>query len=282
MLADLIHVRTCDGVRLDGSLFIPECCQQKSSDDEPAVWLLIHGTGSNFYAGGVLQAFCEELVQAKFAVARVNTRGHDVISGQFGGAAFETISDCVHDIRAWIEQLTVRGFRRIFLAGHSMGAVKVLFSQAHDPQPLIAGVMGISPPRFCHAEWLDSKLAAPFREHFRLATELVAAGRGDELIRVQQPLPLWLTASGFLAKYGPHDDYDFIRLLPRLNCPTLIVVGSESVASSPAFSSVPAAVIEQQQSQANLQLRLVAGADTGYSKHQDEPARIALEWAVSK
>ena len=82
---------------------------------------------------------------------------------------------------------------------------------------------------------------------------------------VQQPLPLWLTAAGFLAKYGTHDDYDFVPLLPRLTCPTLLIVGTASVESSPAFASVLDAVRQIQALQPSLELRLVPGANTGYS-----------------
>ena len=98
---------------------------------------------------------------------------------------------------------------------------------------------------------------------------------------VQQPLPLWLTAAGFIAKNGPHDNYDFIPLLPLLTCPTLLIVGTASVASSPAFESVPAAVRELQSSSPHLDLRLVPGANTGYSEHLDVPARLAHDWLAS-
>ncbi len=98
---------------------------------------------------------------------------------------------------------------------------------------------------------------------------------------VQQPLPLWLTAAGFLAKYGPHDHFDFLPLLPRLNRATLLIVGTESVALSPAFESVPAAVQKLQSSSPHLDLQLVPGANTGYSEHLDVPARLALEWFAS-
>ena len=275
---ELIRVRTVDRVLLDGSL--QRAVAAKSSSKNTA-WLLVHGTGSNFYSAGVLQAFAEQLVSAGHSVARINTRGHDIISSPSAGAAFESIADCVHDLRAWVDELSRRDFSRVVLVGHSMGGVKAIFSQAHDPHPNVAAVIGVSPPRFCHAEWQSSPQAQLFRDHFARATELVEAGRGDELLLVQQPLPLWLTAAGFLAKYGPHDNYDFIPLLPRLNRPTLLIVGTESVAASPAFESVPAAVRELQPSMPHLDLRLVFGANTVYSGHLDEPARLALEWFAS-
>ena len=285
MNVELIRAKTADGVLLDGSLQRPAGVVSTSPD---TAWLLVHGTGSNFYSSGVLQSFAEQLVHGGHSVARINTRGHDIIStlpgGRMplsGGAAFESIADCVHDLRAWVDELIRRDFSRVVLVGHSMGGVKAIYSQAHDPHPNVVAVVGISPPRFCHTEWQSSPQATAFRDHFRLATDLVASGRGGELMLVQQPLPLWLTAAGFLAKYGPHDNYDFIPLLPRLSCPTLLIVGTASVESSPAFKSVPDAVRQLQTSHPHLHLQLVPGANTGYSGHLEAPAHLASEWFAS-
>lgn len=285
MNVDLIRVKTSDGVLLDGSLQRPEV---PASGTENVAWLLVHGTGGNFYSSGVLAVFAEQFVRVGSAVARINTRGHDIIStlagGRMplsGGAAFESIADCVHDLRAWIDELVRRDFQRVVLVGHSLGGVKAIYSQAKDPHPNVLAVIGVSPPRFCHVEWQSSPRAAAFRDHFQSASELVASGRGDELMPVRQPLPMWLTAAGFLAKYGPHDDYDFIPLLPRLTRPTLLIVGSESVESSPAFESVPDAVRKLQTSHRHLHLQWVPGANTSDSRHLDVPSRLAGEWFAS-
>ncbi len=285
MNVELIRAKTADGVLLDGSLHRAE---GPTASSRSTVWLLVHGTGSNFYSSGVLQTFAEQLVRGGHSVARINTRGHDIISSLSGGrtslsggAAFESISDCVHDLRAWVDELIRRDFSRVVLVGHSMGGVKAIFSQAHDPHPNVVAVIGVSPPRFCHAEWQSSPQAALFRDHFRHATEMIKSGRGDELMLVQQPLPLWLTASGFLAKYGLHDEYDFVPLLPRLTCPTLLIIGTGSVESSPAFESTPVAVDELRKTHADLRLQLVPGANTGYSGLLDVPVRLAREWFAS-
>ncbi len=285
MNVEVIRAKTADGVLLVGSL---QSRTNVDSASQNTAWLLVHGTGSNFYSSGVLQSFAEQLVQGGSSVARINTRGHDIISALpggrsplSGGAAFESIADCVYDLRAWVDELIRRDFQRVVLVGHSMGGVKAIFSQAHDPHRNVVAVVGLSPPRFCHAEWQSSPQATAFRDHFRHATDLVASGRGGELMLVQQPLPLWLTANGFLAKYGPHDDYDYVPLLPRLSCPTLLIVGTTSVKSSPAFESVPDAVRQLQTSQPRLHLQLILGANTGYTGHLDAPARFASEWFAS-
>lgn len=288
MTTELLRVRTADGMTLDGCLNSPEVIDRQGATDLVEAWLLIHGTGGNFYSAGVLETFAAQMAGSGQETLRVNTRGHDIISSLSGsrsplsgGAAFESITDCVHDLKAWIDELVRRGVKRIGLVGHSMGGVKVIYSQAHTPHPNVAAVVSISPPRFCHTEWQTSPLGQPFREHYQRAQDLVASGRSDDLMLVRQPLPLLLTASGFLAKYGPHDDYDFVPLLPQLTCPTLIIVGSESVASSPAFASVPAALAEYQRSHTNVQFQIVPSANTGYSGHREVPGQLALAWMNS-
>lgn len=285
MNVELIRVKTADGVQLDGSLQKPS---RMGFSSPFTAWLLVHGTGGNFYSSGVLQVFAEQLLQSGYAVARINTRGHDIVSTLpgarvplSGGAAFESIADCVHDLRAWVDELVRRDFQRVVLVGHSMGGVKAIYAQAHARHPNVVAVVGVSPPRFCHAEWQSSPQAAAFREHFQHATHLVESGRGTEWMLVQQPLPLWLTAEGFLAKYGPHDDYDYVPLLKHLTCPTLLIVGTKSVESSPAWASVPDAVRQLQTSQPQLHLQLVPGANTGFTSHLDAPGQLAIAWFAS-
>jgi hypothetical protein len=61
----------------------------------------------------------------------------------------------------------------------------------------------------------------------------------------------------------------------------LLIVGTESVATSPAFESTPAAVRQLQSTVPQLHLQLIDGANTGYSGHLDTPGRLALDWFAS-
>lgn len=286
MSLELVRVKTGDGILLDGRLDLPEPFLPQNQPVD--AWLIVHGTGSNFYSPGLLEQFAQEAVDRGQAALRINTRGHDIIctlpgcqTPMSGGAAFESISDCIEDIRTWIEELVRRGLKRVALVGHSMGGVKVIYSQAHDPHPNVVSIVGLSPPRFNHASWQALSFTQPFRDDFRRASELVSSGRGEELMLVEQPLPLWLTASSYVAKYGQHDHYDFVPLLHRLICPTLLLVGTESVASTPAFAKLPENVAKLQETLRNLHLKLVPGGNSNYSGQWEVPARLALDWVSS-
>src|SRR5262249_21592298 len=150
---ELVRIETTDGLVLDGALRRPRKTGQLPVD----AFLLIHGTGSNFYAPGVLETFADQAVAEGTAVLRVNTRGHDGMcsipaqSGSLkGGATCERISDCPLDVDAWANWLEVQGLARVILVGHSMGGVKAIYAQAHAPHLAVQGIIGISPPRFAH------------------------------------------------------------------------------------------------------------------------------------
>ncbi len=283
MRMELCRVQTDDGLVLDGALISPDTTPRTLHQID--AFLLLHGTGSNFYSPGVLETFAAQAVNAGVPALRVNTRGHDGISsipsvqGSVpGGATHEVIADCLHDVRAWLDFLIDRGFTNIALVGHSMGGVKSIYSQANDPHPSVPCIVGISPPRFCHAHWMSHPKADAFRASFRAAEEFVAAGQPHALLPVKQPTPFVATAGGYVAKYGPADDYDEIRYLPRVTCPTLMIVGTQSVATSPAFDGLPAAVREVAARNTLVSLQLVEDANVNYSNQQQEPFERMRAW----
>lgn len=56
-----LRVRTTDGMTLDGCLMSPEVVGSQGATDSVEVWLLVHGTGGNFYSPGVLETFTAQM-----------------------------------------------------------------------------------------------------------------------------------------------------------------------------------------------------------------------------
>ncbi len=279
---ELCRVTTADGLLLDGSLVQPGRSAPNLGID---ACVLIHGTGSNFTTPGLLETFAEQSNQAGLPVLRVNTRGHDLMAriprktgSVLGGAAYESISDCRHDLTAWVEFLIERGLRRVALVGHSMGGVKAIYAVSRGVSAGVAALVAISPPRFHHTGLLRHKLASQFREDYRRAEALVARGEGETILQVRQPLSLVMPASGFVAKYGPHDDYDILKLLPHVACPTLVLIGSESAKSSPAFEGLAAHLTKLASHQTRLTVRTIEGADISYASQPGAPFEAMVEW----
>lgn len=280
-MLELCRVTASDGLHLDGSWeHLDEC-----ADPSHPSLLLIHGTGSNFYGAGVLASLARQAVADGFAVLRINTRGHDLaasIPGSQGpvqgGAAYEHVLDCRWDVTAWCDFLVARGRSQVILVGHSLGGVKALWSQALAPHPSVAGVVGISPPRFVHQRFQADPRCEPFRRSFAEAQRLVEAGEPNRLISVSQPLPLVITAEGFLEKYGPDDPLDYLRILSRISCPRLILVGSQSVESNVAFADLPAELAAAGATDCGIRCETIIGADINYRNDPTAPWQIVQKW----
>lgn len=271
MLVDLLRITTPDGVLLDGVL-------QRATI--PPAWpfdavLLVHGTGSNFYQSTLMESLADLFVSRGVAPLRINTRGHDGIStavkGKGGvrqGAAYEAIDDCRHDLLGWTAFARAQVGPRVALLGHSMGAVKCLYAAAHEAALAPAVVLAISPPRLAYERFCASPRRDEFLENFARAEALVAAGEPAALIEATVPLPMVISAGGYIDKYGPTAAIDFLPLLPRLACPALFTFGEQEVASNVAFRGLPDDIAA-----ADRPVTVVAGADHFYSGLRAELAK---------
>ena len=277
MHLSLVHTRTQDNIRLDGLLNQPGPSTQQSNPWPVDLVVFVHGTSGNFYQPGILEHFEHTVANSGTNTLRINTRGHDGLVGQQGGAALEHIDDCRLDLDAWFNWAQQHNSPRILLVGHSMGGIKSIYATAaHTVNPL--AIIAISPPRFCHSMYQQHPAAGPFREDYLRATQLVSAGRGDELIEVRQPLPIWIRASGFIEKYGPDDRYDLLRHLPQVTCPVLVQVGGQTTQQSPAFNSLADDLQSLQLPPSRLTVQVIPDADMHYSNDPDEPVRQAADW----
>jgi pimeloyl-ACP methyl ester carboxylesterase len=282
MLVDLIQTITRDGVRLDGVYQSPPRPGQGGIPVD--AFLLVPGAGGSFYSSSLLEWLAERLLELGCGVLRGNTRGHDLVStastsqgGLRQGAAYEVVDDCRHDLAAWSAWLRQHGGTRVGWLGHSLGAVKCLYAAAREvPPPAV--VVALSPPRLSHA-WLgEGEQGEPFRQAFQLAQERVQAGRPDELIEVQRPLPMLITASGFVEKYGPEERYNFLRFLAQVPCPVLTTWGSIEVAGNRAFQEAPAEVMSLAERHSRLAVEVVEGADHFYTAGRDILRDRMADW----
>jgi dienelactone hydrolase len=282
MIVDLVQVFTRDGVRLDGALRLP--ASNGSSQLPVTACLLIHGTGGCFYSSALFDGLAERLIELGSAVLRVNTRGHDLMStattsqgGRRLGAAYELVDECRHDIDAWLGWLGQRGFAEICLVGHSLGAVKSVYVLAREPHPAVRALVALSPPRLSYSHFRNSASAAEFLATFAEAEQHVQAGRSSVLMEVKFPLPFVVTAGGYVEKYGLDERYDFLKFLPRVNCPTLVTFGSRELQDNVAFCGVPE-LIAQSVNRAGVALEVIPGADHFYTTARSEVVEQVERW----
>lgn len=288
MIVDLVQTTTDDGFRLDGVL------QRGGSADAEAaqqrVVLCLHGVGGNFYSSTLLESLSTALTKINWDVVRANTRGHDAYSiaqttsaDRHQGAAYETVDDCRFDIAGWVTFLRQRGYRQILLLGHSLGAVKAIYAQAREPQPGVSGLIAISPPRLSCQAFQNDRQSARFLQTLSAAQQHLESGDPGRLLQTQIPVPLLISAAGFVDKYGPQERYNFLRFASQVHCPLLFTFGSlELQHGGVAFAGLPAAIesLAAESGAANWQpqVRVIEGANHHYRDTERELERELVGW----
>ena len=283
MLVDLIHVVTRDGVRLDGMMQRPPVLGSSRLGVDAV--LCVHGTGGSFYSSPLFDVLADRLMPSGCAILRVNTRGHDGIStattaqgGRRIGAAYEVVDDCRHDQAAWIDWLLRNGHQRIGLIGHSLGAVKSMYALAREPQSSVAGLIALSPPRLSHLQFRESTSGADFLTTYESAEQLVRAGAAQSLIEVQLPLPMVITAGGYVEKYGPDERYNFLQFIARVANPIRLTFGSVELENNLAFRGLPEQLAPIAATHPSMQVDTIARADHFYSAVRPELAERVESW----
>lgn len=277
MLVELVQTTTKDGIKLHGTLRKP----QGDGDLPIDAVLCVHGTGGSFYSSTVFDAFSDEFVKGGVAVLCINTRGHDLVStaatlngGVVQGAAYEKVDDCRHDLNAWCKLLGKRGYQRLGLMGHSLGAVKVLYATANTTLAA-ERIIAVSPPRLSYQAFLGSPAASRFQASLDRAERKVTQGDGDALIDVDFPLPMLITAAGYLDKYGPEERYNFIRYLDQIPTKTLFTFGSIEVTDNDAFRNLPELIREHE---GPFAVEVVKGGNHFYTNVRTALVETTMAW----
>jgi hypothetical protein len=227
----IVETLTQDGLRLKGFLE----SNDYSAPHSRTLWIIVHGVCGNFYDSSLLNALAKSIVESDRNALRINTRGHDPVayisSGASNariGAAYETLSDAVIDIQAWIDWGHRSGYTKIGLLGHSLGAVKsALFSNSSGDS--LIGTICISPPRLnCSVLSSDENYGSIYTEQFDQAKELMDKGKPEGLMSIRFPQPMLISAATFMDKYGS-DQYDYMKFLEKMTTPTLWTFGRREV-----------------------------------------------------
>jgi len=209
---------------LDGTIIWPEGPVQRL----PLIW--VHGFLDHFYSPHILR-ISHVLAERGIAVITGNTRGHDMgaLAGWtangplYAGGWWEDLGQSAYDVEAWVSLALSKGFRAVVLLGHSLGTGKVVHYQAQRQNARVREIILASP---------GGGRDPPDPEREALARELVAAGRGYEL------LP-WETWHGALTTISAQTHLSHLRFAPlfdparpealiaRIRCAVLAFLGTE-------------------------------------------------------
>ena len=284
MHGQLVSVTTSDRVRLDGFYMAAETEPNSKVD----ATVITHGLSGNFYTSRLLKHLAESFVRQGISTVLINTRGHDYLnltvrSGRSVtlGAAYERIDECKYDINAWVDFLSDEGHRNVLLAGHSLGAIKSLYAQAHAPHPLVAAVCGLSATRLSYNAFLASSEGDRFSHWLKAARELVASHQADELMYVDFPFPTWMSAGAYLEKYRSGDFLNWLNFVHQVAVPTWIGFGELELNENPVFVGLQDDLDRIANQLDNVSIETIPGADHFYSARFDVVESAIHRWLES-
>ncbi|MEE9257175.1 MAG: alpha/beta fold hydrolase [bacterium] len=283
MKVELVDVRTEDDMVLNGAYLEPS--QEKNEVPGVDAFLLMHGNGGSFYQPFYTE-FAENFARMGCASVRANNRGHDVINKvvdtfKFRGVAYEMPDECLLDYKAWIDWLVERGHKNIVLWGHSRGAVKTVYYQAHEGDGRLRGCIVGSPPWLSYSRFVKSAQADKFLENYRLAQKLVKEGNPNGTFWTHLPTYYVAGAECYLAKYGPDEKLNIFKYIERIKSPVLALTGTEEVAHRFAFDELDKEFDKFAERMPNLRHVSIPGADHFYANEKDFVLKAVLDWLGS-
>jgi pimeloyl-ACP methyl ester carboxylesterase len=272
---ELVWVDTEDGIRHDGVVIRPT----GTPSGTVVVWM--HGFTGHFSEPHQI-TIGRYLAERGHILVSGDNRGHHLGANigcwgspaRLGGAWWELVSESDKDIRAWLDYAEkTLAPRRLVLAGHSYGGMKVVWYQGTHTDPRLAGLIsasgGMRPP---------SRRAELAEKPLSLARKMVAEGRGLELLpfetigRPGQTLSAQTVvdrAESIVDVYGLDGGAD--PPVSKIRCPLLAILGTaEPEIGSPADLET---VKRNARSSSHVETALIEGADHVYTTTAEDVAR---------
>lgn len=295
-LCRLVRFEATDGVALTGALYEP-----KKKTTRAIVFL--HGNGgASVFEARRTNVLAAEFLARGFAYLPFNNRGAHLMkwlrAGKKrvgGGMAYERIRDAVPDIDGAARELRRRGYRELYLVGHSTGANKIAVYDHYKPRNpfkryvLLAG--GDDSGMF-----LEQLGERRVRAALQQAREMIRDKRGDELVpRALHAQPLsWRS---FLDMANPDGDYNVFpfaevmldvrmsrrtrfRYVRELHKPALFLYGDSDEHLYGDVSRCVAILADAIGAKPHVELAIMEDADHGFGGREAELARIVSDWLV--
>ena len=175
-----LNVAAARGVVLNGVLFRPE--ERRTSD---TVMISITGIHGNFYSNPFYYNIGDTLNQGgiDFIYAQTNDafdriRTWNVKTGreELIGSWNERFSFTDEDIEAYLSFAEAEGYQHIILAGHSLGANKVIYYLSRNHDPRAEHFFLLSPANLTHM------MSGVTEQEKTMIREQVARGEGEQML----------------------------------------------------------------------------------------------------
>lgn len=202
MKTEWIKRFTQDQIELSALLFEPENKGDK-------IIIHFHGKEGNFTNNRFIYTMKDVYTDEGIAFMTVNQRGHDYISEvmvktssgfEFKkmGFAYEVFEDCLKDIKPFVDAAIDKGYRKIFLQGHSLPH-RCIYYHVKTKDERVKGLINL-----CQSDLLYEfkNYVIDYEENLKFAKALVESGKGDQLM----PVLLWSGAFSCARNFVSYGD----------------------------------------------------------------------------
>lgn len=265
---NLVFVQTEDSLELEGLIIRPTRPSRAAS----IVW--IHGNTGKFCERSYVE-LGREIARRGCTFVSGNTRGHDLATLFFqgddvfpAGSAWERFDEAPLDIAAWIDFTAGADSGKVVLAGHSMGASKVVFHVATHPDARVVGIIAASP-------LANYKVSA---ERLALAESMVNTGSAQELLPSIAGAPMWNVISAQTVASRPNVIARAFRpsggdaWISRVRCPLLAFYGTNEDEAIEQLETI------RTHAGGPCETQLIQNADHSYVGRQREVSRQIVAW----
>jgi pimeloyl-ACP methyl ester carboxylesterase len=277
------RIITGDGLELHGLLFEPD---RKTTN----VLVHLHGWMGNFYENKFIDYIAKEAISKGFAFLAFNNRGTGIITDLIKrgkskveyiriGGSLEKFEDCILDIKAAIDFISEKGYKKIVLQGHSLGCQKATFYKYNTRDKRIKGLILLAPvddPGFTKKE-----LKNKYEKSLRIARGMVKKGKGDKLVPKWMAFYPLLNVSMFLSVTDPKSSsgrlFDYsgkLKEIKNVNCPILAVFGTKD-----EYQSNPGEKLKiLKENVRDCDMKLVNNAGHGFVGFEEILSKLIGNW----
>ena len=289
MKGELLKIETRDKLLLHG-MFCP------GQSNEIAI-IHVHGSYGNFYENFFLDEMSENYNKSGISFLSVSTRGRDYYSDfkilkenkyesiRIGGIR-EIFQDSVTDIASWIDFLKNKGFKKIILQGHSLGAMKVVYYIKHADTK-VNGLILLSPPDNIGLQKSDN--GNKYDEYKQIAHDL--SQKDLNSLMPKEAYYDTITSTSFFSLLTEEDTgmftYSDIELMKKagmssIAIPTLVTFATNNEAIVNPIDICIDSLKKSIPDENLIQFSIIENANHNYHFKEKELTLVLLNWVVDK
>jgi len=278
-----VRITTEDNLELHGILFEPK-------KETTNALIHVHGWIGNFYENRFIDYIAKEAVEKGFAFLTFNNRGTGIVTDLIRrgkdkteyvriGGCLEKFEDCIIDVKAAVDFIEQKGYKKITLQGHSLGCQKITFYKHKTKDNRVKRLIELAPvDDFGYSK---RALGSKYEESLRIAKEMIEKEKGNE------PVPKWMEFYPLLSAKRFLDIADSETLSGRIfyysgkleeiksvSCPVLAVFGSKD-----DYESNPEEKLKiLGKSVKNCDTKLIKNANHGFVGFESELSKLVGTW----